>query len=156
MRIDHEQVQPFFPVFVVHGGDEHTAGVDAHHGPRREVRDGDAGLAHERFRLVIGMDAGENHAIRTRAVIERELEQLLRLLHGLARLDLHSAEIGLTERVKVHKIGKQRLDLHVGKVDLLLNCGRCRRGLGGLGLDRFRLLVRVQRLHGRDKIPHME
>jgi len=149
-------MQLFFAVFVVHGRDQHAAGVDAHHGPRREVRDGDAGLAHERFRLVIGMDAGENHAIRTRAVIERELEQLLRLLHGLARLDLHGTEIGLAERVKVHEIRKQRLDLHVGKVDLLLRCWRCGHGLGGLGLGRFRLLVRVQRLHGRDKIPHME
>ena len=149
-------MQLFLAVFVMHGGDEHTAGVDAHHGPRREVRDGDAGLAHERFRLVIGMDAGENHAIRTRAVIERELEQLLRLLHGLARLDLHSAEIGLGERLEVHKILEQRLDLHVGKVDLLLNGRGCGCGLVRLGLGRFRLLVRVQRLHGRDKIPHME
>ena len=102
------------------------------------------------------MDAGENHAIRTRAVIERELQELLRLLHGLARLDLHGTEIGLAERVKVHEIRKQRLDLHVGEVDLLLGSWRCGHGLGGLGLGRFRLLVRVQRLHGRDKIPHME
>ena len=61
---------------------------------------GDAGLAHERFRLVIGMDAGENHAIRTRAVIERELEQLLALFHRFAGFDLHRAEIALGEGVK--------------------------------------------------------
>ena len=156
VRIDHEQVQPLLVVFVVHGGNQHAAGVDAHHGPRREVDDGNAGLAHELFRLVIGVNAGENHAVRAGAVIERELQELLRLMHSLTRLDLHGAEIGLAERVKVHEIGKQRLDLHVGKVDLLLNCGRYRRGLGGLWLGRFGLLVGIQRLHGRDKIPHME
>lgn len=156
MGIDHEQVQLFLAVFVVHGGDQHAAGLDAHHGPRREVRDGDAGLAHERFRLVIGMNAGEDHAVRAGAVVECELQELLRLLHGLARLDLHSAEIGLGERLEVHKILEQRLDLHVGKVDLLLNDRRCGRGCGGLIRSRFGLLVRIQRLHGRDKIPHME
>ena len=107
-------MQLFFAVFVMHGGDEHTAGVDAHHGPRREVRDGDAGLAHERFRLVILMNAAQDDAILAGTVVERELEQLFRLLHGFAGLDLHSPEIGLAERVK------------------------------------------VQRLHCRDKIPHME
>ena len=102
------------------------------------------------------MNAAQDDAILAGAVVERELQELLRLLHGFARLDLHSTEIALGEGVKVHKILEQRLDLHVREVDLLLHCGRCGRGLGRLVLGRFRLLVGIQRLHGRDKIPHME
>ena len=110
-------MQLFFAVFVMHGGDEHTAGVDAHHGAGREIGDGDAGLAHQFLRLIILMNAAQDDAILAGTVVERELEQLLRLLHGFAGLDLHSTEIGLAERVKVHKIGKQRLDLHIGKIN---------------------------------------
>ena len=66
-------MQLFFAVFVMHGGDEHTAGVDAHHGPGREVRDGDAGLAHQLLRLIIFVDAGEDHPIRAGSVVQNEL-----------------------------------------------------------------------------------
>ena len=45
MGIDHQQMQLFFAVFLVHGGDEHTAGINAHHRAGRQIRDGDAGLA---------------------------------------------------------------------------------------------------------------
>ena len=96
------------------------------------------------------MNAAQDDAILAGTVVERELQELLRLLHGLAGLDLHSAEIALGEGVKVHKISKQRLDLHIGKIDLLLHCGRCGRGLGRLVLGRFGLLVGIQRLHGGD------
>jgi len=67
------------------------------------------------------MNAAQDDAILAGTVVERELEQLLRLLHGFAGLDLHSTEIGLAERVKVHKIGKQRLDLHIGKINFFRN-----------------------------------
>ena len=53
MGINHQQMQLFFAVFVMHGGDEHTAGINAHHGSGGQVGDGDAGLAHQLFRLVI-------------------------------------------------------------------------------------------------------
>ena len=142
-------MQLFLAVFVMDGRDEHTAGVDAHHGAGREIGDGDADLAHQFLRLIILMNAAQDDAILAGTVVERELEQLLRLLHGFAGLDLHSTEIALGEGVKIHEIGKQRLDLHIGKIDLLLHCGRC-------GLGRFGLLVGIQRLHGGDKIPHME
>ena len=132
MRIDHQQMELFLAVFVMDGRDEHTAGVDTHHRARQEIRDGDAGLAHQLLRLIILMNAAQDDAILAGTVVERELQQLLRLLHGFAGLDLHSAEIALGEGVKVHKIGKQRLDLHVGKIDLLLHCGRCGRASAGL------------------------
>ena len=46
-------MQLFFAVFVMHGGDEHTAGIDAHHGSGGQVGDGDAGLSNQFFRLII-------------------------------------------------------------------------------------------------------
>ena len=139
-------MQLFFAVFVMHGGDQHAAGVDAHHRAGRQVRDGDAGLADKLLRLIVGVDAGENGAVRAAAVVERELQQLLALLHRLARLDLNGAEIGLAERLKINEVGEQRLDLHLGEVDLLRLRRSGGRGFGGL----LRLLVRVQRLHCRD------
>ena len=143
-------MQLFLAVFLVPGGDEHTAGLDAHHGPGREVRDGDAGLAHQLLRLIILVDAGEDHPAG--AVVQNELQELLGLLHGFAFLDLHGPEIGLAEGVEIHQVGEQRFDLHVGEVDLLLHDRGGGSGLGGL----CGLLVGIQRLHGRDKIPHME
>ena len=54
------------------------------------------------------------------AVVERELEELLALFHGLARLDLDHAEVAPAEGLKVHKVGEQRLDLGLGEVDVHL------------------------------------
>ena len=95
MGIDHQQVQLLLAVFVMHGGDEHTAGLDAHHRARRKIRDGDAGLSNQLLRLVIRVDAAEDGALLARAVVKRELQELLRLLHGFAGENLDRAEIGL-------------------------------------------------------------
>ena len=143
-------MQLFFTVFVMHGGDEHTAGLDAHHGPGREVRDGDAGLAYQLLRLIILVDAGEDHPIRAGAVVQNELQELLGLLHGLAFLNLHGTEIALGEGVKIHQVGEQRFDLHVGEVDLLLHDRGGGSGLGGL----CGLLVGIQRFHCGDDLGH--
>lgn len=136
----------FLAVLVMDGGDQHTAGVDAHHGSGGQVGDGDAGLAHQLLRLIILVDAGEDHPVRAGAVVQNELQELLGLLHGLAFLDLHGPEIGLAEGVEIHQVGEQRFDLHVGEVDLLLHDRGGGSGLGGL----CGLLVGIQRLHGRD------
>ena len=117
MRIDHQQMQLFLAVFLMHGGDQHTAGVDAHHGARRQIRDSDAGLAHQLLRLVILVDAAQNDAVHARAVVQNELQELFGLLHSFAFLYLHSPVIGLGEGVKIHEILEQRLDLHVGKIN---------------------------------------
>ena len=53
VRIDHQQMQLFFAVFVMHGGDKHTAGIDAHHRTRRQVGYSDAGLSNQLLRLII-------------------------------------------------------------------------------------------------------
>ena len=142
MGVHHQQVQALLALFAVDGGDEHTAGVDAHHGAGGQVGDGDAGLAHELLRLVIGVDAAEDGPGGAGAVVQGELQQLLGLLHGLAGQDLHGPEVGLGEGLKVHKVGKQGLDLHLGEVDFLLRLGGG--GSGGLVL----LLGDVQGLHG--------
>ena len=136
----------FLAVFVMHGGNEHTAGIDAHHRARREVRDGDAGLADQLLRLIVVVDAAQNDAVRAGPVVQNELQELLGLLHSFAGLDLHGTEIGLGEGVKIHLILEQRLDLHIGEVDLLLHSRGGGSGLGGL----CGLLVGIQRLHGGD------
>ena len=107
----------FLAVFVVNGRDQHAAGVDAHHRTRRQIGDSDAGLADQLLRLVILMNAAQNNAVLAGSVIQNELQELLGLLHRLAFLDLHSAEIALGEGVKINEILEQRLDLHVREVD---------------------------------------
>ena len=145
----------FFLAFLVNGGDQHAAALDAHHGSGGQIHDGDAGLADEGLGLIEGVDAAENRAGGAGAVVQGELQQLLGLLHGLAVQNLHSPEIGLGEGLEIHLIGEQRLNDHVGEVDDLL-CGRCGggrlgsgftlRGLGGF------LAAGFQRLHGGDEI----
>ena len=144
MRIEHQQVELFRSLLVMNGGNEHAAGVDAHHRARRQVRYSYAGLADELLGLVILMDAGENHAVCARAVIESELEKLFGLLDCLAVKHLDGAEIGLGEGIKIDEIGKQRLDLDLREVDLLLSLNS-RRG-GRL----FGLFIHIQRLHCGD------
>ena len=121
--VHHEKVQPLGALLVMHGGDQHAAGIDAHHGSRRQVGDGDAGLAHQLLRLVVLVDAAEDHPVLSAAVVQGELQKLLALLHGLAGLHLHRPEIGLAEGLKIHEVTEQRLDLHLGEVDLLLRLG---------------------------------
>ena len=131
---------------MVDGADDHAAGVDAHHRAGRQVGDGDERLADQRFRLVVLVDAAEDDAVRARAVVEDELEQLFGLGHRRAFLHLHGAEVGLGERLKIHIVLEQRLDLHLGQVDRLhlgLDGGRFR--LRGLGLGRVLLLQRLHR-----------
>ena len=54
--IDHQEMELFFLPFLVDGAEEHTAGFDAHHGSRRKIRDGDAGLSDQLFRLIKGVN----------------------------------------------------------------------------------------------------
>ena len=39
MGIDHQQMQLFFAVFMMNGGDEHTEGINAHQRAGRQVRE---------------------------------------------------------------------------------------------------------------------
>ena len=63
----------FLTVFVMHGGDEHTAGIDTHHGAGREVGDGDAGLTDQFFRLIILVNTTQNDPICAGSVVQNEL-----------------------------------------------------------------------------------
>lgn len=140
----------FFAVFVMHGGDQHTAGINAHHRAGRQVRNGDAGLADELFRFIILVNSAQNDPICAGSVVERELQKLLGLLDGLAVEHLYGTEIGLGEGLKVDKIGEQRLYLDLGEIYLLLRCG-CG---GGSFDDLFGLLFHVERLHCGDDLGH--
>ena len=143
--IHHQEIQALVTGLLMNSGDQHTLGINAHHLSGRQVHDGDGRLADQLFRLIIFMDAAQNHAIRALAVIQSELQQLLGLLHRFAGQDLHGTEIGLGEGLKIHHVLEDGFDLHVGEVDLLLHGSRGRRGNG-----LFSLLVGIQRLHGGD------
>ena len=110
--------------FLVDGAEEHTAGLNAHHGPGRQIRNGDAGLADQVFRLIIGVDSAQNRPILAAAVVQSELQELLGLLHRLAIQHLNGTEIRLGEGVEIRLILEQRLNDHIGKVDLLRLGGR--------------------------------
>src|SRR5699024_1595427 len=77
---------------------------------------------------------GEDDAVRTCAVVERELEQLLALGHRDAFFHLDRAEVRLTERLEVHLLFEQRLDDHLREVE---GGGGGGVGSGGVG-GRFR------------------
>ena len=140
----------FLLTFLVNGGDQHAAALDAHHGSRGQIHDGDAGLADQLFGLIIGVNTAQNRPFFSATVIQSELQELLGLLHGLAFQHLYGTEIGLGEGLEVNKIGKQRLDLDLGEIYLLLRCG-----CGGGSFNRLLgLLLHVERLHCGDFRDH--
>ena len=71
--IDYKEMELFLLTFLVDGAEEHTAGFDAHHGPGRQIRDSDAGLADELFRLIKCVNTAQNRPILARTVIQSEL-----------------------------------------------------------------------------------
>lgn len=77
MVVYHEEMELFLAFFVVNGRNEHAAGVDTHHGSRRQIGNGDAGLADELFRFVEGMNAAQDDAVCACSVIEGKLKELL-------------------------------------------------------------------------------
>ena len=77
MRVNHEQVKFFFVVFMVNGGNKHSAGFNAHHRARRKVYYRDTGLAHKVFGFIVSVNARKNGALGVRAVVKREFEQFL-------------------------------------------------------------------------------
>ena len=113
MGIDHQKIELFFLPFLVNGAQKHTAGVDAHHGPERQICDGDAGLSNQLLRLIKGVDAAEDGPRCAGAVVQGELQELLGLGYCLAFEDLYSAEIGLGEGLEIHRVGKEGFDHHV-------------------------------------------
>ena len=60
MRVEHEQVQALVVSLVMHGGDEHAAGVDTHHRARREIDYCNVGLADKLFGLVVCVNSRKN------------------------------------------------------------------------------------------------
>ena len=159
MGIDHQQVQPLLAVFVVDSGDEHTLRGNPHHGSGREIRDGNARFADELFRLVVFVDTGKNDSIFASSVIQHEFQEFFGLFNRFTEFDLHGAEVGFAERLKVHEVLEQRLDLDVGEVDRLvldLDLDRARRAADDTNFLWFFCLGSVEWLHCGDKIPHME
>ena len=72
MVVHHEQVQLLFAVLLAYCGQQHTTGLNAHHGSGGQVGDGDQGLAYQFFRLIVSVDTGEDGAVGAGAVIQSE------------------------------------------------------------------------------------
>ena len=126
MRVEHEEVELFCAFLVVDGADQHAAGVDAHHGSGRQIHDGNARFSNQFFRFVIFVNAGKDNSILSSSVIQYEFQEFFGLLDRFAGFDLHGAEVGLGERLEVHEVLEQRLDLDLGEVDDFLLFGFCR------------------------------
>ena len=144
----------FFHTFlVVDGGDQHAAGVDAHHGSGRQIHDGNARFADEFFRFVVFVDPGKDDSVGAGTVVQHEFQKFFGLLDRFAGFDLHGAEVGLGERLKVHEVLEQRLNFDLGEVDRLvldLDLDRARRAADDTNFLRFFRLGNVQRLHRRE------
>ena len=157
--VDQQEVESLLPINMVNGGNEHAAGIDAHHLARGQIDDGNGGLADKILGLIIVVDAGENDAVGAGAVVEHELQKLLALGHGGAFLDLDRAVVRLGKGVEIDLLFEDRLALDL--VDLvggmralgLDKAGRAARLRGGgsaLGarfLGLLALLGHVERLH---------
>lgn len=118
--VDHEQVQVFFAVFLVDGADDHAAGIDAHHGAWWQIGDGDQSFADEFFRFVVFVDAGENGAVFTCAVVQGELKELFALWHGFAIQYLNGTEVALGEGFEVDHVFEKWFDFNAGEVDFFV------------------------------------
>ena len=118
MRIHHQQLQFFLTVFLVQSGKQHAAGFQSHHRAGRKIDNGDQCFPDQGFRLIVPMDTAQDRPFVFRSVVQCELQQLFALRNSHAVLDLDSPEIGLGESLKIDEILEERLDLHVGKVDL--------------------------------------
>ena len=92
------------------------------------------------------MNAGKDNSILSSSVIQYEFQEFFGLLDRFAGFDLHGAEVGLGERLEVHIVLEQRLDLDLGEVDDFLLGGRCGSGFA----LRSVLLRHIERLHCRD------
>ena len=99
--INHQKMEFLLLAFLMNGADQHTAGFDAHHGSGRQIRDGDAGLTDQLFRLIICVNTAQNRPFLVRTVIQSELQKLFGLLDGFAFEDLHGPEIGLGEGLRL-------------------------------------------------------
>ena len=70
VRINHQKMKFFFLALMVNGTNQHTAGFNSHHGSGRQIRDGDAGLSDQLFRLIICVNTAQNRPFLVRTVIQ--------------------------------------------------------------------------------------
>ena len=102
MVIHHQQIQLLLAILFAHSRQQHTAGINSHHGSRRKIRNRNQRLANQLFRLVEHMNTAQNGAVCAGSVIQCKLQQLLALRNSNALLDLNCSEIRLAEGLKVY------------------------------------------------------
>ena len=56
MVVQHEKMKLFLPFALVDGREQHAAGLNDHHGARRQAHDRNQDLPDQLFRLVVGVD----------------------------------------------------------------------------------------------------
>ena len=82
----------------IHGRENHTLALDAHHLAGLEVGHEEHTLADEFLGIFVeGSNAGADGTVSTAAVIKSELQEFLRLLHFLTVLDESYADIEFFE-----------------------------------------------------------
>ena len=115
-------MERFFPILLVHGADDHAAGVDAHHCTWWQVGDGNQGFADEFFRFVVFVNAAEDGSINAGAVIEGELKEFLALRNSLAIQYFYCTEVAFGEGFEVYHVFEEWFYFNAGKVDFFYNC----------------------------------
>ncbi len=137
----------------VEGREYHAQALYAHHLAGREVGDEQHVLAHELLGLVELRDAGENGAVGAAAVVDGKQQELVRLPHCLAVLDVAHAYVGLLPLVK-RNVGLHRLCLIVlgglcGLVGLLCGGKLVELALDGIVLNLLEEQMRLTELMAR-------
>ena len=113
--IEHQAAEFFDAVFVVYGGDNHAAGIDAHHFSGWQVGDGEEGLAEQFFGFVGFVNPAQDDPVNTCAVVEDEFQKLFGLFDCLAFFDLDGAEVRFGKGLEVNEILKERLNFALPK-----------------------------------------
>ena len=119
VRIYLQEVQLLSTLLAMDSAEQHTAGLNAHHLARRQVDNGNQGLAQQLFRLIEGMNTAQNSAVSASTIIQGKLQQLFALGHSNTILNLYSTEVRFAEGVEINEISKERFNFHLGEINNL-------------------------------------
>ena len=123
---------------MVYGGDNHAAGIDAHHFSGWQVGNGEEGLAEQFFRLVRFVNPAQDDPVNACAVIEDEFQELFGLFDRLACFDLDGAEVRFGKGLEINEIREERFNFNFAEID-----GFCRNSRSFTALCRLGHIRRV-------------
>ena len=117
MLVKHNQMQLFFPFFMVYSTDQHTTRINSHHRTRGEIGDCKQGFPYQLLRLIVSMNSAQNRSICTRSIVKSELYELFRLLDSFTLKNFYSSKIGPAEGFKVNKVREKRFNFNLRKIN---------------------------------------